>query len=255
MAIEVAGLVHEYGDLRALDGVSFRVAEGEVFGCLGPNGAGKSTTVQILLGLLCPTAGRVLVAGIDVAEDPVAARAKIGYLPEVLCLYEALTPEEHVRFAGRLRGLEDAVIERRQRALFSAFDLAERAREPIRTLSKGMRQKVALALAFVHRPPVLLLDEPLAGLDATAALVLKDLIRGFAARGASILYCSHVLDVVERVCDRALILNRGRTAAAGTIEELRARTAGTTLEEVFRSLAAERDPTALAAEVLEVLDS
>ena len=255
MTIEVEGLVQEYGDLRVLDGVSFRVERGEVFGYLGPNGAGKSTTVKVLLGLLEPSAGRVRVAGVDLAHDPLGAKEKIGFLPEVLSLYEALTPEEHLSFVARLRGLPEDVIERRSRALFEAFGLAERSRQPIRTFSKGMRQKVALSLAFIHRPEVLILDEPLAGLDATAALILKDLIRGFAKRGTSVLYCSHVLDVVERVCDRALILNRGKTVAEGTIAELRERTANTSLDEVFRSVATETDPALLASDLLEALDA
>ena len=255
MTISVQGLVHEFGELRALDGVSLHVRAGEVFGYLGPNGAGKSTTVKILLGLLQPKAGTVEVAGVDLAVDPLGVRERIGYLPEIISLYEALTPEEHLQFVARLRGMEADVIERRSRALFEAFDLTDRAREPIRTFSKGMRQKVALALAFVHRPPVLILDEPLAGLDATAALILKDLIRGFAERGTAVLYCSHVLDVVERVCDRAMILNKGKTVAEGTIEELRRQTANTSLDEVFRSVATETDPAVLARGLLEALDS
>lgn len=253
MTIEVKGLSHRYGDLVALDAVSFRVEAGEVFGYLGPNGAGKSTTVRILLGLQAPSAGTVAIAGIDALADPVGARERIGYLAEIVQLYEALTPEEHLQFVGRLRGLADDVIARRTAALLAAFDLAERAREPIRGFSKGMRQKVGLALALLHKPPVLVLDEPLSGLDATAALILKDVIRGLANQGAAVLYCSHVLDVVERLCDRAMILNKGRTVAVGSIEELRAQTQGTTLDEVFRSVATEIDPAERARELLAAL--
>ncbi len=255
MTIEVENLAHSFGELRALDGVSFRVAPGEVFGLLGPNGAGKSTTVRAILGLLAPDSGVVRVAGVDVAADPVAARARIGYLPEVLSLYEALTPREHLSFVGRVRGLADEVIERRGLALLGAFEIGDRADEPIRTFSKGMRQKVALALAFLHRPQVLLLDEPLSGLDVTAALLLKELVKGSAAAGATVLYCSHVLDVVEKVCDRAMILARGKPVAQGTIAELRDQTRGTTLDEVFRSVASEFDPIARARELLAVLGS
>lgn len=253
VSIEVSGLVHQYGDLRALDGVSFRVEEGQVFGYLGPNGAGKSTTVRCLLGLQQPTAGTVRIADVDVARDPVAARARVGYVPELTALYEALTPVEHLMFVGRLRQMDDAIIERRGAALLDAFDLRDRANEPIRAFSKGMRQKVALALALVHAPPVLILDEPLSGLDVTSALTLREVVRGFASGGAAVLYSSHVLDVVERICDRAMILKGGRAVAEGTIDELRARTAGTTLAEVFRSVATERDPADRAAELLEAL--
>ncbi len=254
MTIEARSLVMQFGDVRALDGVSFEVAAGEVFGYLGPNGAGKSTTIKLLLGLLAPTSGVARVAGIDVAADPVGVRERIGYVPEVLSLYDALTAEEHISFVGRLRRLDEATIARRSEALLATFELTDRAREPIRTFSKGMRQKVALALAFLHRPEVLILDEPLSGLDATAALILKDVIRGTAARGSAVLYASHVLDVVERVCDRAMILNRGKTVAVGTIAELREKTKGTTLEEVFRRVATERDPEQLARELLEALE-
>lgn len=253
--IEVESLRREFPPVIALDGVSFRVGAGEVFGYLGPNGAGKSTTVKVLLGLLAPTSGRAVVDGVDVSADPVTVRERIGYLPEVLALYDALTPREHLRFVGRMRKLDEATIERRGSALLETFGLIERRDQPIRTFSKGMRQKVALSLAFLHRPRVLILDEPLAGLDATSALLLKDLIRGFAARGAAVLYCSHVLDVVEKVCDRALILNRGREVASGTIAELRERTKGTSLDEVFRRVAVERDPEVLARQLLEALES
>ena len=254
MTIAVEQLTKRFGELTALDAVSFRVEPGEVFGYLGPNGAGKSTTVKILLGLLEPTSGRVEIDGVDAIADPVTARERIGYVPEAQSLYDALTPIEHLRFVGRMRQLDDAVIARRGEALLDTFGLADRADEPVRTYSKGMRQKVALALAFLHRPKVLLLDEPLSGLDATSALLLKDLIRGFAARGSAILYCSHVLDVVERVCDRAMILAKGTEVAHGSIGELRAQTKGTTLDEVFRSVAMERDPAELASQLLEALD-
>jgi len=254
VTVEVEGLTHDYGDLRALDGVSFEIAKGEVFGVLGPNGAGKSTAVRILLGLMKPVAGRARVAGIDVQQDPVGARERLGYVPEFVTLYEGLTASEHLWFVGRLRRLGDDVIRRRVTTLLDGFDLTAFADEPIRSFSKGMRQKVALSLAFLHRPDVLILDEPLAGLDAGASLLLKELIRGFAQRGTAVLYCSHVLDVVEKVCERALILDKGKMRAMGTLNELRASTRGTTLEEVFRSVASVEDPTIRAARLLRGLD-
>lgn len=255
MTIEVEHLGHRYGDLVALDDVSFHVRPGEVFGYLGPNGAGKSTTVRILLGLMHPSSGTARVAGIDVARDPVAARAAVGYLPELVALYEGLTPNEHLDFVARVRRMDEGVAKRRGIALLEALGLAAWADEPVRSFSKGMRQRVGLALALLHRPPVLVLDEPLSGLDAQAALVLKEVLRGFASRGTAILYCSHVLDVVERVCDRAMILSKGKTVAHGSIAELRATTRGTSLEEVFRSVAADADPTAIANTLLAALDA
>jgi len=253
--IEVHELTHDYGDFRAVSGVSFRVEPGQVYGYLGPNGAGKSTTVKVLLGLLAPTSGSVTLAGVDVRKDPVGARAKSGYVPEVASLYEALTAVEHLKLVGRLRGLDEGVIDRRSEALLDTFDLTARAGEPIRSYSKGMRQKVALALAFLHRPDVLVMDEPLSGLDASAALILKRMVRGMADAGSAVLYCSHVLDVVERLCDRALILNKGQVVAEGSIDELRQKTEGTTLDEVFRSVATDVDPEARANALLEVLQS
>lgn len=253
MTIEARSLSRDFGDLHALDGVSFRVEKGEVFGYLGPNGAGKSTTVKVLLGLLAPTSGEVEVDGVDVARDPVSARERIGYVPEVQSLYESLSAEEHLRFVARMRLLDEATTERRSEALLSAFDLEGRAQEPIRSYSKGMRQKVAIALALVHRPTVLILDEPLAGLDVTTAMTLRGVIRGCASRGTSVLYCSHVLDVVEKVCDRAMILNHGKVVAAGTLEELRQETEGTSLDEIFRSVATEVDPDQRADALLEAI--
>lgn len=251
--IEVERLTRDYGDRRALDQVSFRVERGQVYAYLGPNGAGKSTTVKILLGLLPPSSGSARVGGVDVREDPVRVRENVGYVPEVTSLYETLSAREHLEFVGRVRRLPEREIARRSEALFSAFGLEQRCDDAIRSYSKGMRQKVALALALLHGPRVLILDEPLSGLDAGAALVLKRVIRGLADRGASVLYCSHVLDVVERLCDRALILNEGRVVAEGTIDELRARTRGTTLDEVFRSVATDVDPERRARELLEAL--
>lgn len=253
--IEVDALTHDYGDFRAVSGVSFRVEPGQVYGYLGPNGAGKSTTVKVLLGLLAPTEGSVRIAGVDVREDPVGARARTGYVPEIASLYEALTAVEHLQLVGRLRGMEEEVIDRRTKALLDTFDLTARGGSPIRSYSKGMRQKVALSLAFLHRPQVLVMDEPLSGLDASAALILKRLVRGLADAGSAVLYCSHVLDVVERLCDRALILNKGKVVAEGSIAELRKKTAGTTLDEVFRSVATDVDPEARADALLEVLAS
>ncbi len=251
MTIEVEGLSHRYGDFQALDDVTFQVASGEVLGYLGPNGAGKSTTVQTLLGLLDPMKGSVRVAGIDVRMDPVEVRRRVGYLPEIASLYEGLTPLEHALFVGRLRSIPDETIERRMRAIFRAFELEDRLEGAIRGFSKGMRQKTSIALALLHDPKVLLFDEPLSGLDAASAQLLKELIRGLAKRGAAVLYSSHVLDVVERVCDRAVILDHGKIVAQGTIAELRAKSRETTLEAVFQSVVdPEGDPAARASRII-----
>lgn len=252
MTVEVRGLRHRFGPNEVLHGVTFMVPRGSVFGLLGPNGAGKSTTVRILLGLLRPAEGEVRVAGVDPVRDGVAVRARVGYVPERQALYETLTPREHLAFAARVRGLEDAVRRRRSDALLRTLGLADRAEETIRSFSKGMRQKVQIALALLHRPEVLVLDEPLSGLDAPSAILFKEIVRGWAERGGSVLYGSHVLDVVEKVCDRAVVLDEGRVVAEGSIEELRRFARGTSLEDVFRSVV-DRDPEAEARALVEAL--
>jgi ABC-2 type transport system ATP-binding protein len=254
VTIEVRGLEHRYGDLVAVADVSFRVAAGEVLGLLGPNGAGKSTTVRALLGLLEPSGGAIHIAAIDARRHPERVREVVGYAPEVPSLYDALSPQEHAALVGRLRGLDEAAIERRAAALFELFDLEGRASEPVRGFSKGMRQKVSLSLALLHAPRVLLLDEPLSGLDAGAARIVKELVRGLAGRGTAILYCSHVLDVVERVCDRAIVLDSGRVIAEGAIDELMERGGDSTLESVFQRLVDPGgDPASQAAAALAEL--
>jgi ABC-2 type transport system ATP-binding protein len=254
MSLRVSALAHRYGAEPALRGVSFEVKKGEVLGYLGPNGAGKSTTIKCLLGLIRADEGEIRVAGIDVRQDAVEVRRRVGYLPEIAALYEGLTPVEHARFIGRLRGLADDAIEKRLDALLGAFELTERRHDPVREFSKGMRQKVGLSLALLHGPDVLLLDEPLSGLDATAARIVKELVRGYAASGGAVLYCSHVLDVVERVCDRVVILDRGAIVAEGSVDELMRREGDRTLDSVFQRVVDRgRDPVEIARNVVAEL--
>jgi ABC-2 type transport system ATP-binding protein len=255
MTIQVSNLAHAYQGKIALRGVSFSVAAGEILGYIGPNGAGKSTTIRSLLGLVVADTGDISISGLDVRLDPVEVRRRVGYLPENAALYDGLSAMEHANFVGRLRGLDQGAIERRFSTLLQAFDLASRAEEPVRDLSKGMRQKVAFSLAIFHGPPVLLLDEPLSGLDATATRVVKEIVKEYAAKGGAILYCSHVLEVVERVCDRVVILDSGSIVAEGALESLLARSSDASLDAVFqRAIEQRRDPTEIAHQVVsEVL--
>lgn len=252
-AIEVEGLGKSFDGKAVLAGVDFAVARGSVFGYIGPNGAGKSTTVKILVGMLQSFQGTARVAGVDVRADPLGVKRRIGYVPENANLYEVLTPFEYLTFAGRLHGLAEQLIQRRALGLLEGFELAGRAHSRIGSLSKGMRQKVLLSAALLHDPDILFLDEPLAGLDVRSVIVIKELIRGFAAAGRTIFYCSHVMDVVERVCDRIAILANGSIAAIGSFEELAARAAETSLEQVFRRLTGGGDEGEQAAAVLAVL--
>lgn len=253
-AIVVEGLEQRYGEVRALQGVSFRVPRGQICGYLGPNGAGKSTTIKAIAGILRPTAGRVLLAGHDVAEAPLDAKRALGYVPESGALYSLLSAREHLALVADLYELEPERAAEQVERLLALFELEPHADRRIDTLSKGQRQKVAIACALLHDPEVVLLDEPLDGLDANAARTLKDIVTGLAERGRAVLYCSHVLDVVERLCDRAIILDGGRIVAdAPTAELLAAQRdgeAGATLEGVFHRLTRVEAGTDLAAAFL-----
>ncbi len=249
--IVVRGLRKRFGGSDVLAGVDFEVPAGQVFGYIGPNGAGKSTTVKILAGMLVGYEGSVRVAGFDPAAEPIEVKRRIGYVPENASLYEVLTPAEYLLFAGRLHRLDDATIARRAARLLEAFELGARVHGRISTLSKGMRQKVLVASALLHRPKILFLDEPLSGLDVHSVIVMKELIKGFAAASGTVFYCSHVMDVVERVCDRIAILKQGVIVAEGTFDELAARTAEASLEQVFRKVTGGGDEAEQAARVLD----
>ncbi len=234
--IETHRLTKWYGQVLAVDGLDLVIHAGEIFGFLGPNGAGKTTTIKMLVGLLRPTQGEALIGGYDVQEQPLQAKALVGYLPDQPFLYEKLTGWEFLRFIGRLYNLESEVVERRGRDLLHLFGLEERADDLIQGYSHGMRQKVALAAALLHEPKAFFLDEPTVGLDPKSARQVKDLLRHLARRGTAIFMSTHILEVAERMCDRVGIINQGRLIACGTMEELRREEGGGTLEEIFLQL-------------------
>jgi len=240
-AIETEGLTKRFGEVTALLGLSLRVRKGCLFGFLGPNGAGKTTTLRLLTGLLRPTAGSARVLGWDVVRHPLEVKRRIGVVFDEPALYEYLTPREFLAFVGEAYGLPRREIERRTTRLLEFLTLADKADALCRELSHGMRHKLELAAALLPDPEVLFLDEPLTGVDPIDARAIKETLRAFVRRGGTVFLSSHVLDVVERLCDEVGILHRGRLLAQGDLEALRerARSGGReaeTLEDVFLQL-------------------
>ena len=220
-AVETFDLVRRFGDFTAVDRVDLRVRAGAFFGFLGPNGAGKSTTIKILTGLLAPTAGRVLVLGRDLAAEPLEVKRRIGVVPEDLNLFERLTGAEMLSFTGRMYGLGRAEIGERTRELLALMELDAEPRKLVVEYSHGMRKKLSLACALIHRPEILFLDEPFEGVDAIASRTLKDLLLRLTARGLTVFLTSHVLEIVERLCTDIAVISEGRLVAAGPLDELR----------------------------------
>ena len=252
-AISMVALRKAYGSKQVLDGLDLEVQAGQVVGYIGPNGAGKSTTLRILTGLLEDYEGQARVDGLDVGVDALEVKRRIGYVPENAQLYDALSMAEHLQLVSRLHGLPDDLGEHRARALMDAFGLGERMLSRIGSLSKGQRQKVLIASALIHDPKVLFLDEPLSGLDVASTILIKTVIRELADRGATVFYSSHMMDVVERVCDRIVILSGGRIVADGSYEELSAAREGGSLEVIFAELTGTGGESAAAHAVLEAL--
>jgi len=235
--IEVEGLQKLYGDFPAVQGLSFRVADGEVLGLVGPNGAGKTTTIRSLAGIIIPTAGRIRIAGRDLAEDPVGAKAELAFIPDEPHLFEYLTVEEHLRFVGRLYGV--ANVNNRIPVLLEEMNLNDKRRALPGELSRGMKQKLAIACGLLHEPKVLLLDEPLTGLDPVGIRRMKATIVRRAAGGSAVVLSSHLLHLVEEICTRLLVMQQGQVVAFGTMAEIIASRPGLrtrSLEEVFLAL-------------------
>jgi ABC-2 type transport system ATP-binding protein len=221
-AISISGLRKAYGSTRALDGLDLSVETGEVHGFLGPNGAGKTTTLRMIAGLLKPTAGRIVVNGHDAASAPEAAKASLGFIPDRPFIYEKLTAGEFLRFHGGLYGLDNGSVGERVREMLELFELSRWEHELVESFSHGMKQRVVMCAAFLHRPRAVVVDEPMVGLDPRGARLIKEVFRTMSARGVAILMSTHTLEVAEEMCDRISIILKGRIIASGTVAEVRA---------------------------------
>ena len=253
--LELKGLYKYFRGIPAIEDVSFSVAAGEIVGFLGPNGAGKSTTVKAITGMLRPDAGHVFFEGHDIRDDMVAFRCAIGYVPEEAQLYGYMSGLEYLQFVGRLRGFSEALLEAKAVGLLKLLHLDSSQYSPISTYSKGMRQRVLIAAALLHDPQLLIFDEPLSGLDVLSARLLKDLMELLAAQGKAVLYISHSLEVVEQVCNRVVVIAKGRILADAPPSELTQLMSLPNLESVFAQLVRQQDTTAVAQQIVDVMRS
>ncbi len=236
--IQLTNLTKRYGKFTAVDGIDLEIPRGELFGFLGPNGAGKTTTMRMIAGILQPTSGKIEIAGDDVARDPLKAKARLGFIPDRPFVYEKLTGAEFLRFVAALYGQDGEPVERRMDELLDLFELTPWKDELVESYSHGMRQKLIISSALLHRPEVIVVDEPMVGLDPKGQKFLKDLFRAFVDRGGTVLMSTHTLDMVEEMCDRIGIISGGKILACGTMAEVRRQTADDhgKLEELFLRL-------------------
>src|SRR5579875_2806583 len=251
--LELRNVSKTYHSIPAVENVSFKVESGEVLGYLGPNGSGKSATVKIIIGLIEPTRGTVFFEGRDIREDLPSYRAKLGYVPEEAHVYTHLSGMEYLQLTGRLRGMPEALIDWKANELLRLLGLEPARYAAMANYSKGMRQRVLIAAALMHNPRLVVFDEPLSGLDATSARLFKDLLVLLSAQGKAILYISHVLEVVERVCDRVIVLSKGRVVADAAPGELTRLMQLATLESVFAQLVEQTETERTAQQLVEVM--
>ena len=233
--ISISKLSKTYGDKQVLKDITLEIYPGQIIGYIGPNGAGKSTTVKILTGIIQDYTGEITVSGKNLRENILDVKKIIGYIPELAELYDLLTPREYLTFIGKLYHLPDRLIEDRATKMLDSFSLLANMDQRMDSFSKGMRQKVLLTAGLLHNPSIVILDEPLSGLDANAVILVKELLQVLKQEGKTIFYCSHMMDVVERVSDRIVLIDKGEIIANGTISELRMNT-GDSLEQIFSKL-------------------
>ena len=255
--LQLQGVVKRYGKFTAVEDVTLDVHRGEIFGFLGPNGAGKTTTIRMVAGVLRPTEGRIVVAGEDLLHYPERAKSKVGYVPDRPFLYEKLSGGEFLRFVSGLWGKDGAEAEARADKLLELFNLAPWKDELIESYSHGMRQKLLISSALIHQPQLIVVDEPMIGLDPRSARVLKDLLRAFVGQGGTVFLSTHTLEVAEALCDRIAIISNGRIIALGTLEELRAQAhaGGAHLEEIFLKVTGGEDMADVIQSLRQAIES
>ncbi len=251
--IKTDSLTKYYNQFAAVEALTISVEPGEILGFLGPNGAGKSTTVKMLTGMLQPTSGSATVAGYDLRSDTLEAKKRIGYVPETGAMYETLTASEFLEFVAGLYHIDSSSSIARANEMFELFDLTSVRDKRLSEFSKGMKQKVLIASALVHKPDVLFLDEPLNGLDPNSAMVVKEILRKLAAQGKTIFLCSHILEIVERICTRIIIIDKGKIVSEGTSQEIMERFGCATLEEAFCAVTGVRSASEVSRDFIDAL--
>ncbi|MBR2647765.1 MAG: ABC transporter ATP-binding protein [Sediminibacterium sp.] len=253
--ISIKQVYKNYGYKEVLKNINLDIDAGQVIGYIGPNGAGKSTTVKILCGLISDYDGTVLVNGINLKENPIAVKKMIGYVPELAELYDVLTPLEFLGLMANLYEIDEAIATERIHKMMQAFGLSDNINQRMDTFSKGMKQKVLISSGLLHNPEIIILDEPLSGLDANSVIIVKELINRLAKEGKTIFYCSHMMDVVEKVSDRIILINNGEVIADGSFHELQSQQGNKSLEKIFAQLTAQEALSDTADQLIKAFDN
>lgn len=253
--IEIDGLSKSFGSNLVLDNISLNVLSGQIIGYIGPNGAGKSTTIKILTGLLGDYVGSVKIKGQEVSESTTDVKRIIGYIPENAVVYESLTPLEYLRFLGGLHDIEPNEVTQKAENLLQLFSLYPNRNDRMSSFSKGMRQKVLIISGLIHNPDIIFMDEPLSGLDANAVILVKEILQRLRSSGKTLFYSSHIMDVVEKICDRIILINKGQIVADGSFSELKEQQQSGSLEQLFNQMTGNNEHIALADDFVNIISS
>ena len=251
--ISIKNLKMNFGDKQVLKGINLEIQSGQIIGYIGPNGAGKSTTVKILLGILEGFQGEVKVFGDDISSGSIEYKKKIGYVPETAEMYDTLTAQEYLTFIGELYGMDFEIVDKKAQRLVSLFGIGDVYNSRISSFSKGMKQKVLIIASLLHNPDILFFDEPLSGLDANSVMIFKEIITELAAQGKTIFYSSHIMEVVEKISDRIILINGGQIVADGTFSELQKKSSEGSLEEIFNQMTGFNQYKEIASDFISVL--